>query len=93
MADFHSILDVSELWKCLGALHPGEIGQLKWRARCLLVSPRALQGRRQVLHQMRGQQEVDENYGCDSHSSAASLCSSSSWASLSSWYDPSEFGD
>jgi hypothetical protein len=93
MADFHAILDVPALWTCLGALLPGEIGQLKWRARCLLVSPRALQGRRLVLYRLRGQQEVDECFWWDSHSSCQSLCRSSSWASLPSYYDASEIGD
>ena len=58
MADFYSILDVPVLWKMLGALWPGAVGQLKWRARCLLVSPRALQGQRLVLYQLKNQQEV-----------------------------------
>ena len=79
MADFHSILDVPQLWKCLGALWPGEVGQLKWRARCLLVNPRALRGQRRVLYQLQSQEEVDECYYYDDHSSCASLlCSSGS---------------
>ena len=90
MADFHSILDVPELWKCLGSLWPGEVGQLKWRARCLLVSPRALQGHRLVLYQLKGQEEVDKCYYYDDHSSCASLLCSSEAFSLPSYYDPSD---
>ena len=87
MADFYSILDVPVLWKMLGALWPGEVGLLKWRARCLLVSPRALQGQRLVLYQLRSQQEIDDGYWCW-HSSCESLLTyTQTIYSLPSWMD------
>ena len=74
--DFHSILDVSELWKFLGADLPGVLDHLLWRARCLLVSTQALHSRRLVLYRLRAQQEMDEAFESNSHGSAE-------WVSLS----------
>ena len=101
MADFHAVLCVDELWKCLGCLWPGEIGQLKWRARCLLVSARALNGQRLALYQLRCQQLVDDDYTMtmreramdDQEEAMGSSSSSGELCPLPSWYDPSEFGD
>ena len=62
MTDFHAVLCIDELWRCLGCLWPGVLGQLKWRARCLLVSARALNGQRLALYQLRRQQIIDDDY-------------------------------
>ena len=53
----------------VGAHLPGEIDGLKYPARLLLASAGVLQGRRLLLRRLRAQQEIDEGFYWDSHSS------------------------
>ena len=93
MITFIDVLDIDALWILVGADLPwNAVNQLVWRARVLMTCHAALDTRIGVLHRLRSQQEIDEGFWWDSHSSCPSRLTADvpSIPSLPSYYGDSD---